>query len=40
MSDLYLLYIFLGLMGVNIFASVVYFTGFRQLKTVFRRRLR
>jgi len=39
-SDLQLLYIFLGLMGVNIFASVVYFTGFRHLRSTFRRRMR
>jgi len=39
MNDLYLLYAFLGLMIVNILASLVYFTGFRELKNSFRRRL-
>ena len=40
MNDLYLLYVFLALMIVNILASLLYFTGFRELRASFRRKLR
>lgn len=39
-SDLMWFYVFLGLMGVNIAISVLYFTGFRHLRSTFRRRSR
>jgi hypothetical protein len=38
MNDIYLFYAFFGLMVLNIFATLLYFTGYRELKNSFRRK--
>lgn len=40
MNDIYLLYAFIGIMVLNLLATVIYLTGFRELKNSFRRRAR
>lgn len=37
MSDVYFLYAFFGVMALNIFATLVYFMGFRELRDSFRK---